>query len=567
MSGTLTNNSQDVQGLFNIVNTSWRQAGQGEIPTVIAALTTNVVFAHLEKIEPQLLDLCKDGDLEVLRSRGRTEAEAPYPAMQGDGQGIVSVKSQPTVYEALQSPQHLLCTSKQNRKVVSKTPTSFIFQKPSEFILQDSAMSSQSDVEALTILLQNIACLTQSSRWSNSIVRSGSPLSTEIYQFYANEKKPSTLLRCAFGLRLLQESYKSYMWATIPAKASANCRIAVLKHTEEVIRNISTTLSHPTFPCRCLQTLAFHLEDLHSHLSLYYREKIFDLYFQAPWVCGAQMLEILDATFYYGLRLFSYRNYVGSVLHVYNILTTLTNFEPIPLFEELCEKFRGVVFPRERPNRNFRACFSIFMGGRLRFMKGHKSNNHRNSWHIAIPPHTAKFVAGMGLRKEANDSRFEYCKLSLFHHIKERRYQLDDTVWSRLEQPQSPTRSNPRKPSRQQWCPGDRQDIYNTPLLHLQQAIITEFEGDLPIAKINFFAVYMACVRIIEMISEKGHDDKENNQHCLCFANAMLEAADRYRANEHKFEPFGCPDLLKTCQNAMSEVLRNRPLSDFLWNF
>jgi len=47
---------------------------------------------------------------------------------------------------------------------------------------------------------------------------------------------------------------------------------------------------------------------------------------------------------------------------------------------------------------------------------------------MIVPAHTAKATAGFGSHKEVKDLRFEYQKISLFHHIKERSYLLDEDL-------------------------------------------------------------------------------------------------------------------------------------------
>ena len=58
----------------------------------------------------------------------------------------------------------------------------------------------------------------------------------------------------------------------------------------------------------------------------------------------------------------------------------------------------------------------------------------------------------------------------------------------------------------------------------------------------------MRCLRIVSGHIHQGH---ALGNICLCFVNHILTAADRYKDNEHKMQPFGLKDLVKTCKNAM----------------
>ena len=278
------------------------------------------------------------------------------------------------------------------------------------------------------------------------------------------------------------------------------------------------------------------------------------------------MLEMQETLFYYGLRLFSYRHYVGSVVHVYHVLREFHGFRSIPLLEQLRDTFDHIFFPGGRPSRNFKACSLRYMGGRLRFRadaSDHKSGSH----HIAIPAHTAKASAGFGLRKEANDSRFAYCKISLFYHIKEKDYHISESLWSRTHN--LAHAHGPGKNHKGNGCAHDhlkRENPCSHHLSHLQNAVLTDFAGPFPIARVNFFKVYMSCVQIIAIISDKTHDGEECGRNCLCFLDVMLQAADRCKANEHRRQPFGCKELVSTCMEAMEGVLGERSADEFLWN-
>ena len=348
-----------------------------------------------------------------------------------------------------------------------------------------------------------------------------------------------------------------------------NCRLQSLKLAQEALPSLRTILEDSTMPCRCYQTLAFHLGNLELDLKTFLQEKCFDLYFQSAWVSGSHILEVHETLFYYGLRLFSYRHYVGSVMHVYHVLRELTSFQSIPLLEQLRDTFNNVLFPGGRPDRNFKACCVRYMGGRLKFnsdASDHKSGSH----HMAIPAHTAKANAGFGLRKELNDTRFAYCKISLFYHIKEKGYHINESLWSRAYPVVHHKTCASGKDQKGHTCTHNLPEQYNSSFSYphhppqLHKAVLTDFAGPFPIARVNFFQIYLSCVQIISIISDKTHN-KDRGRNCLCFLDAILEAADRSKTNEHKLQPFGWKELVNTCKEAMTIVLGERSVNDFLW--
>ena len=406
----------------------WEQAGRGETPLVIAAFLTNATFAAFEEIEQRLRALCNGSNLEALRSQF-VQTQEDLEVSAGVEVGGHSAMSQHV--ESLQKPWHLLLQLKRSHRAGRHDHATPTMQMPSQIVFRKGSDSASTDHECLGVMLQNIRQLVQARLRSTSIVRVGTPVYADVGYFLTHDENDTNGLRCSYGLYLLLEVYKSYLLASQYACAPPSCRLQALQFAQEAVSGIRAVLDGSSMPCRCCRTLAFHLENVHLDFKAFLEEKIFDLYFQSPWVSGSHVLEILETLFYYGLRLFSYRHYVGSVLHVYNILRSFTGFQSIPLLEELCNTFQNILFPGGRPIRNFRACCIRYMGGRLRFNP--HTSDHRSGCHqMSIPAHTAKATAGFGLRKEANDSRFEYRKVSLFHHIKERGYHLDDALWNRV---------------------------------------------------------------------------------------------------------------------------------------
>lgn len=545
----------------------WEQAGKGEIPLVVAALITNVCFARFEGVE-QRLNLLYDGsDPGVLLTRLMRMKVTPigFKASDFDLDSPVT-----QLIEKLQQSWHLLLHLKENTRAKNLESEAVCTPKPSNILLRIGPDSEKADEKCLIMILDNIKQHVQAKSLPTDIVRTGTPLYADIGYFLTHGENDVNGLRCTFGLLMLLDAHKSFMLACQGRGVHPSCRLQALKLAQEALSSVHHVLEDSTMPCRCCQTLAFHLGNLELDLKAFLQEKCFDLYFQSSWVSGAHILEMHETLFYYGLRLFSYRHYVGCVVHVYHVLRELTGFKPIVLLEQLRDTFNDVLFPGGRPNRNFKACCVRYMGGRLKFKSdgsGHKSGSH----HLTVPAHTAKATAGLGLRKEANDMRFAYCKISLFYHIKEKGYHVNESLWSRTRGLTDRDTCAFGKDQKRHTCAHNllEQETASSPyphqLFHLQKAVLTEFAGPFPLARVNFFQVYMSCVRIISTISDKTHNGEDCGRNCLCFLDTILQAADRYKANEHKLQPFGWKGLVNTCKEAMSLVLGERSVEDFLW--
>ena len=87
---------------------------------------------------------------------------------------------------------------------------------------------------------------------------------------------------------------------------------------------------------------------------------------------------MLETCFYYGLRLISYRLYVPSICHAYNVLRRCTSLESFPLLEEICSTFKAILFPSGIPRLIFKASLIRFKGGRLSF------DSHSSDRNLAI---------------------------------------------------------------------------------------------------------------------------------------------------------------------------------------
>ena len=300
----------------------WFEAGKGVTPLVVAALITNVAFALFEGVEQRLKLICDASDpgelcTKLMQMQG-TPAESKIPMLGLDAQATKSIKH-------LQQPWHLLSRLKNGVQTTTLVPGECT-PKPSNILLRIGTDSAEADKNCLNMILHNIKQHVQAKCAPTDIVRSGTPLYAEIGYFLTHHGTDVNNLRCTFGLHMLLHAYKSFMMGCQETTASPNCRLQALKLAQEALSSVGTVLADATMPCRCYQTLAYHLQNLETDLQAFLQEKCFDLYFPSPWVSGSHMLEMHETLFYYGLRLFSYRNYVGAVMHVYHALRELTGY-------------------------------------------------------------------------------------------------------------------------------------------------------------------------------------------------------------------------------------------------
>ena len=542
----------------------WEQVAQGKVSLALAALISHAAFAAFETIEQRLQAKTEILNFDTIRSK----VIGPQSLFEAHDEDINFSKPTASLcLDGLQQCWQLLARMKDDGPGGQCEKTPCHSQLPSTIRLRQALNPKSTDKKCLEILLHDIGVHIQSTCRYCRIVRTSTPILAEVGYFLTHEESENNDLRCTYGLRLLLDAYKGYLFAPNLTCTPSSSRLKVLRFVQEVIPSISAVLDNPTMPCRCPDTLAYHMEHFLSDLKVYLTTKGFDFYLQSPWVCGSHILHILDALFYYGMRLFGYRNYLGAVVHVYNVLRKFTGLKSIEILEHISNTWGQVIFPGGLPERNFKSSYVRYMGGRLRF---HRHGKHESGCHsLAIPSHTAKASAGFGTQ---GDPRFDCEKISFFYQFKRNGFYMDDAVRSRLSglrssQPESLVRKQKRCSHHD---PASHETASCNPhfrLQQLQQGLSPEFEGEFPLAKINFNKIYLAIVRVVSLISDKAHGDNARpGQRCLCFADEILSAADHYRAREHSGQPFGYKGLIEICRDAMMEVLGPMKVEDCLWN-
>ncbi|KAI9673146.1 MAG: hypothetical protein M1817_003008 [Caeruleum heppii] len=549
----------ELRSIYMTTNEIWEEVGSRSTSIVFAAFATNAAFKTLETIECRLCAISGASDPRSLQMRydqlhPKTVETLP------DG------LHQASIIDELQQPWAALCefgTRPAESGLIQPK-----LQRVTDYVHPRHDDCAEEDRACLCALLENMRRLIVPSDQKLGIVaRQGTPLYEDVRRLGLGQRE-ATGIRCAFGLRLLLSTCQCHTWTRETGPTRTNCRVEALRFAEEAILSIRDVLEDGSMPCRCCRTLAFYLEFVKQDLESFTKETIFDLFSQAPWVAGSQMLEMLEATFYYGLKLCSYRHYVGAVLHAYNVMVTFGHIKAVPVLERVATALQEVIFCGMRPVRNYHSCFIRFMGGKLHFHTGSRASvgpGGRQSWRLELPRNGED--KGSGLRRELNDMRFKYEKVSLLHHIKGHKYAPCEAVWAQLHRRSQRTGEDKAKVGhgRQRisgsLCPSSPHERLGKML----DGARGEFQGDFPTAKINLFRVYLACVEIVRAINART-DHGDGDGLCLCFADTLLRAADDYQGRRRGAQRFGERGLREACRQAFERALGSRPLSDFLWD-
>ncbi|KAL9075300.1 MAG: hypothetical protein Q9161_001677 [Pseudevernia consocians] len=322
-----------------------------------------------------------------------------------------------------------------------------------------------------------------------------------------------------------------------------------------------------------------HLLLLQTQLRDYVGQRRFDLYYQTPWVAGQHMQEILSLATYYGLQLCDRYNYLAAVLHLYNLLVQLQiSGDKLPLLESLCSSLRDSVFLGSLPSRNYHSHFVRYLGGRLDM--GNASGHQHQASRL---PKSAR------IRSEPT-GRLLPDLISRFYDIDNRCYTIDADKWADVYQAKKEG-----KATRQEIAKIERRihsNSFAVSLLQLKDYAAPEFSGTFPISRINYFAIRLLCMRVLEKIAsmEENRMLKRTKLSAVSigmeFVAALLHKVDEEQKDSFR-ERILLPSLrsLRTSKEALVEVLQGVPrpslrvicltslcshmdrkaLSDFIW--
>ena len=294
-----------------------------------------------------------------------------------------------------------------------------------------------------------------------------------------------------YVLRLIIESYKS--WYILPTGEKRvpdpNLRLHALRFAQDVHKSVVRfRLSEPFEPipgCDCSDCCDPGLMELlgmfESDLSMFMRESRFDLYHQSPVVAGYQMTRILARATLIGTLFCNIWQYVGVVLHLYNFLRQygFVKEENIML-EHLCEVMGHTIFRGPRPTHNFFSQYAAFQAMTYKF--DHKSRKfafgESKTCIRQFDPHNLSVMTGLN---ECGCRAFCY------------RWGL---VWRGIDRRNRATIDGIKRVAQQ---------IASHPLVcvlePLESIVRSEWEGNFPVARINWFEVFSACTEILEKIS------------------------------------------------------------------
>ena len=593
------------------VKSFWEQAGSGTMSLTFAAWLTNAAFGHVQR------NFNGGGWTKALGSSNIMAlcALITYLREHLDGQDLV------VPLENMPHPTHGIFTSGRGLLIPAQTLFAFkdshemgmdlsqstgvdarrppIFEKPIEDItIQKSASDGTgqvgSDCAALLLMLNSIDRLDTRSECNIALSVEGmNPLVEKINTLSAQDSL-SIQTDTAFRLRLLLESYKSFLFADDAPPTKVNCRLQALRFIGDVKRSVSRVQSlrppqiSQKYLCpNCPERILEKGMRLFEHdLLAFSAQKKFDLYHQAPWVAETQMLEVLAEATDFGLILCIRFQYVGSVLHLYNCLRQVGAIdEEMIILERLCNLMEQAVFKGARPDRKFYSNFLVLVGGRLEFDR----KNLRRKKGIQpydmleggdIPFHGRDRTWRMTLPDYITKKQLTLVSESHFYALNTVRFDFGhpyaSDAWTRFYG----TKKGNRPCDKKELAEAVKK-MYNGTFVdtldRMKAEVGPELEGPFPIARINWMEVYLTCTEILERIGIAKL--QEPASHCVdgqgesfvshgkSFTENLLDCADEHASpgRDREMFPLLAGRYIEYVRHAIAAVFKGKwSLSEIL---
>lgn len=546
----------NIQHVVEAVKLCWTKAGKGEVPVAATAAYTNVLLARA-----------------VGHVRAFHQNEPDLPSM-------LDVK-QRLSFVSCDDHQHTGQTQQASSEVLESLAEIEVVLCPDSGkpIVERDTLGTHSAMQSAkgSLIQQLIADFRVMQKDGQIPTLSFDGLSSmeEVGKLMTRSCDTTTILTASVLLYMISTSHCAYSVALSQPSRIALPRISSLKMANEALSPLRAFLEDKSiFPCQCINTLGYRVAQMKSELEAFSKHKCWNALIQSPVIAGNHAVEILDVTTYYGMHLFHYRQYVAAVLHTYQALVQMKALDAIPILEEVCDLFAPVLYTTGiRPQSGFMASWLRYIGARLKFRKGKRYQDHKDTWCMSVPAHAAARSAGLNVGGKNDEikiqPKFDYGTID--HTIRMKRegwvLQSDEaeildrelcsscpttmthTQSSQAENAQSRVpvqKAKQSKHKRTKSCQvgTDTPDSSCEDCLKLDHRFNACFTADfsegrnLPSSRLNLLSLFHSMTRVVSGISDATHADDGKDllsstkddgkgQMCLCFVQTVLRGADR----------------------------------------
>ncbi|PVH96532.1 hypothetical protein DM02DRAFT_674751 [Periconia macrospinosa] len=537
-------------------NKYWTASANGSMPLCLSAWLSSFSFYEVGRRYEKI-------DYDTLLSKWTENRMKQVEIQFQDIPGLQSETRRFTDPPALSLHRSLLQlyrTLQENDKTESKAGKHEDFSKIITPFSQDRRESYVNDRLAIYQMLSHMQQLLVSKRSIAAIETPQAPqpicepLLPLFDKLFRNKGLPVPV-QMIFGMEMLLSSYKAYTWPGGVLKRQS-CRISALTFAQEVQKSFSVAIHCIQRDEDSISAINLpYLQNVFDGLEGYTKEVCFDLYYQAPWTAGCHMVEILAVAMFEGLHLCCNTGYLCAVLHLYNALrSTDSAFRRIKLFDTLCTIFQDKLFLGVLCTENFSSHFRRAMGGKLT-KKATLNPNARMKLSKPIP--------GLSKRKTSS-TRFSYfLDLHIFG------YEPSADFWYlNIE-----TKSRWRQTTQRERDDGIRR-AYSSPLAlplgKIKENIMQEFNGPLPVARINYLAVFVFAADCMEKLcmtfsAVKDKTFQPDKDLGFNIVDSLLDQIVAHLRDEmpRQLLPYWRP--VNNAKNFFNSLDRELSLEQFLW--
>ena len=551
---------QDLETTCAKVKTYWADAALGKMPVMLAGFLTNAVMSSVAwrfRSQQRFFETSELFNCDVTFVERKSSELSITKAAENSNPIATSSFTQDMEVTLL-----AIALCQQETNLETEQPLETIIEKPQDYItpLEEPCECSKRTDNEITVfksLLRSIKQLPLSeARTRLDFVMGIHPYIDKLDLHGYNKKIPTAP---TFVLRLIIESYKSWYINPGGRQDFSNPRLYVLRFAQDVHKKIRDfRLSKPFEPrgeCDCSDCanpgLMERLHRFEEKLASFIYAKRFDLYHQSPVVAGYQMAEILAGATSLGLYFVNISQYVGVIIHLYNLLRQLNLIgeEPV-LLEYLCHATGATVFRGSRPTMDFYSQYAAFQRMTLEYNKKKRSFEFGDpkSHKRRINPDSVSVMTGL------NDTGFGHaCRLWV-------------SVWRGKHNVGRLT----NKEILDTFNQIDAHPLVCT-LEPLESIVRSEWEGKFPVPRINWFEVFTCCTEVLRKISDVECGDPRDLE---CFRDswnrdasfhygkveveALIKHAQELDRDEFLLE---WAEQLRTARNAIRETFKGKKSS------
>ncbi|KAJ5000700.1 hypothetical protein K4K48_002332 [Colletotrichum sp. SAR 10_66] len=354
-----------------------------------------------------------------------------------------------------------------------------------------------------------------------------------------------------FGVDILLSTHEGFLWADDKLNVQS-CHHMATQLSKEMQTSIVPVIGAVKLVCEKDCTGGFDLilqtlQHLHQDLGSYQCQTHSDMYHEAPWTAGHHMAEMLARAHLAGNMVTCGWSIVPSVLHMYNALRRSEFSLPeIPLMGQICEVFRESMFLGTIPGRNFhshycQATFETKISNRsLQIQKGGKDKFRTKFLHSA--------TLDFHIHKHSMSPRV-LCKI----------FDL-------------PFSANPSYALKEKMRSAKEENIRSI-IEKAKDALVPEFDGPVPVARINQFAIFTLCAGVLDNLS--GFNRPKTNRRVknaldslhrgVQLVELVLETIVKVPGKLKRGHSLRDIELLQAAAEAFSSIDKTASLNQYLW--